>query len=123
MHAPPQFEANSYQLGGVAQSDIFQGVAIFVNGYTQPTHAELRQLMLLHGGRFENYFYPQHVTHIVCSNLPDTKLKQLAHARDPIPIVRPDWWVCSESTHTQTHKHTYTHTFYISFLVCAEVAL
>lgn len=37
--------------------------------------------MSLHGGRFENYLYRETVTHIVCSNLPDTKVKQLAHER------------------------------------------
>lgn len=31
------------------------------------------------------------VTHFVCSNLPDTKLKQLASERRPVPVVRPDW--------------------------------
>jgi len=46
-----QFEANSFQ--AAPHSSIFQGVSIFVNGYTQPTHAELRQIMLMHGGRFE----------------------------------------------------------------------
>jgi hypothetical protein len=35
----------------------------------------------LHGGRFETYYYRSRVTHIICNNLPDTKLKQLAHAR------------------------------------------
>jgi DNA repair protein REV1 len=62
-------------------SGIFSGVAIHVNGYTVPSHHELKQLMALHGGRFETYYYPDRVTHIVCANLPDTKLKQLAHAR------------------------------------------
>ena len=34
--------------------------------------------MALHGGCFETYFSRDRVTHLVCSNLPDTKLKQLA---------------------------------------------
>jgi hypothetical protein len=38
-------------------------------------------LQALHGGRFETYYYRDRVTHIICKNLPDTKLKQLAHAR------------------------------------------
>ncbi|CAI7869320.1 unnamed protein product [Closterium sp. NIES-53] len=57
-------------------SRLFEGVVIWVNGYTQPTHQELRQLMLVHGGVFENYFHPSRVTHIICANLPDTKLVQ-----------------------------------------------
>jgi len=46
-----QYEAHSFQ--SAPHSNIFQEVSIFVNGYTQPTHAELRQLMAMHGGKFE----------------------------------------------------------------------
>lgn len=31
--------------------------------------------MLLHGGRFENYYSRSIVTHIICSNLTDAKVK------------------------------------------------
>jgi len=68
-------------LGQMPRSQLFHGVSIHVNGLTRPTHGELKQLMALHGGRFETYYHRGRVTHIVCSNLPDTKLKQLAHAR------------------------------------------
>jgi len=38
--------------------------------------------MLLHGGTFENYNFSRNgITHFICDNLPDTKLKQLAHER------------------------------------------
>lgn len=74
-----QFEMQA--LGQQPKSQLFRGVAIHVNGLTKPSHEELKQLMALHGGRFETYYYRDRVTHIVCSNLPDTKLKQLAHAR------------------------------------------
>ncbi|GIL73675.1 hypothetical protein Vretimale_5440, partial [Volvox reticuliferus] len=89
-----QFDAQQLQ-NASAKSDIFRGVAIHVNGFTRPSHAELKQLMALHGGRFENYLHRDSVTHIICSNLPDTKVKQLAHERKPIPIVRPEWVVAS----------------------------
>lgn len=52
---------------------------------------ELKQLMALHGGRFENYLVRGAVTHIVCNHLPDTKIKQLAGARGALPIVRAEW--------------------------------
>ena len=38
---------------------------------------ELRAYMLKYGGRYENYFSRYRVTHIICSNLPDSKLKNL----------------------------------------------
>lgn len=63
------------------RSSLFAGVSIHVNGLTNPTHGELKQLMALHGGRFETYFHRSRVTHFICSNLPDTHLKKLAHAR------------------------------------------
>uniref|UniRef100_A0A383W0I0 DNA polymerase kappa n=1 Tax=Tetradesmus obliquus TaxID=3088 RepID=A0A383W0I0_TETOB len=88
-----QFEAA--QLQQAQQSELFKGVAIHVNGRTVPSHQELKQIMALHGGRFETYYYRNRVTHIICNNLPDTKLKQLAHARDPVPIVKPEWIVAS----------------------------
>ena len=83
------------------KSDIFRGVVIHVNGFTTPTAAELRQMMaevrcclrsilifsLLrdsnlaptigqHGGRYETY-PTSNVTHIILSNLPHAKIKQL----------------------------------------------
>lgn len=41
---------------------------------------ELRGYMLKHGGHFENYFSRRRVTHIICSNLPDSKVKNLRSA-------------------------------------------
>jgi hypothetical protein len=38
---------------------------------------ELRGYMLNYGGRYENYFSRHRVTHIICSNLPDSKVKNL----------------------------------------------
>ena len=55
---------------------------------------ELKQVMAENGGRFENY-YCRAVTHIVCTNLPDSKVKHHAHERDPPPTVRPEWVVDS----------------------------
>jgi DNA repair protein REV1 len=74
-----QFEAQALHVG--QQSNLFQGISIHVNGYTVPSHHELKQIMALHGGRFETYYYRDRVTHVVCSNLPDTKLKHFARER------------------------------------------
>jgi len=35
--------------------------------------------MLSNGGRFVNYFSRHTVTHIVCTNLPDSKMKNLRY--------------------------------------------
>eukprot|EP00850_Spirogloea_muscicola_P009346 SM000052S17738 [mRNA] locus=s52:446247:455495:+ [translate_table: standard] len=74
-----------------AETDIFQGVTIWVNGYTTPPHQELRHLMMCHGGLFENYYSRERVTHIVCANLPDGKLKEYRKMWSLPPIVKPGW--------------------------------
>ncbi|XP_019055686.1 PREDICTED: DNA repair protein REV1 isoform X3 [Nelumbo nucifera] len=70
---------------------IFHGVSIFVDGFTVPSSQELRGYMLKHGGRFENYFSRHRVTHIICSNLPNSKLKNLRSFSGGLPVVKPTW--------------------------------
>lgn len=72
-------------------SNIFRNISIHVNGLTRPSHQELKHLMALHGGRFNNYYSSSTATHIICSNLPDAKVKQYESERNPTPIVRPEW--------------------------------
>ncbi|URE45778.1 impB/mucB/samB family C-terminal domain [Musa troglodytarum] len=52
---------------------------------------ELRGYMLKHGGRFENYFSKHTVTHIICGNLPDSKMRNLRAFSHGLPVVRPQW--------------------------------
>ncbi|KAJ1388369.1 UmuC domain [Sesbania bispinosa] len=70
---------------------IFNGVSIFVDGFTVPSSQELRGYMLKYGGRFENYFSRHRVTHIICSNLPDNKVKNLRAFSAGLPVVKPTW--------------------------------
>lgn len=37
--------------------------------------------MALHGGTFVTYYNRSQVTHFICNNLPDVKLKQMQHER------------------------------------------
>lgn len=73
-------------------SDIFKGISIFVNGYTKPSAEELKNLMALHGGIYHHYHIPAKTTHIIATNLPDTKIKQLGWNNK---IVKPEWIVDS----------------------------
>lgn len=43
---------------------------------------ELRVFMLRHGGRYENYFSGRSVTHIICSHLPDNKMRNFRLSRN-----------------------------------------
>ncbi|KAH9655848.1 DNA repair protein REV1 [Citrus sinensis] len=89
-----QFDAEASSSSHSASTSgrlIFQGVSIFVDGFTIPSSQELRGYMLKYGGRFENYFSRSHVTHIICSNLPDSKIKNLRSFSRGLPVVKPTW--------------------------------
>ncbi|XP_026394158.1 DNA repair protein REV1-like [Papaver somniferum] len=80
---------------GDSGKPLFHGVTIFVDGFTVPSSQELRSYMLKYGGRFENYFSRHRVTHIICSNLPDSKLKNIRSFSGGLPVVKPMWIVDS----------------------------
>ncbi|WOL04976.1 DNA repair protein REV1 isoform X3 [Canna indica] len=87
--------ASSLDTNNHSESDqengVFHGVSIFVDGFTIPSSQELRGYMLKHGGRFENYFSRHTVTHIICGNLPDSKMRNLRAFSHGLPVVRPEW--------------------------------
>uniref|UniRef100_A0A8D1X3E8 DNA repair protein REV1 n=1 Tax=Sus scrofa TaxID=9823 RepID=A0A8D1X3E8_PIG len=70
-------------------STIFSGVAIYVNGYTDPSAEELRKLMMLHGGQYHVYYSRSKTTHIIATNLPNAKIKELKGEK----VIRPEWIV------------------------------
>ncbi|KOB78782.1 putative terminal deoxycytidyl transferase rev1 [Operophtera brumata] len=86
-----QFCAESEKEG--ALSHIFRGVSIYVNGFTDPPADELKNLMAKHGGVYHTY--QKSDDFIIASNLPDTKVKNMALAR----VVRPEWITESISSH------------------------
>uniref|UniRef100_A0A8C8VKT7 DNA repair protein REV1 n=1 Tax=Pelusios castaneus TaxID=367368 RepID=A0A8C8VKT7_9SAUR len=70
-----------------SSSNIFNGVAIYVNGFTDPSADELRRLMMLHGGQYHVYYSRSKTTHIIATNLPNAKIKELKGEK----VVRPEW--------------------------------
>lgn len=68
-------------------SNIFGGVSIYVNGYTEPSADELRKLMMLHGGQFHVYYSRSKTTHIIANNLPNNKIQDLKGEK----VIRPQW--------------------------------
>uniref|UniRef100_A0A8D0KN23 DNA repair protein REV1 n=1 Tax=Salvator merianae TaxID=96440 RepID=A0A8D0KN23_SALMN len=72
-------------------SAIFSGVAIYVNGFTDPSAEELRRLMMLHGGQYHVYYSRSKTTHIIATNLPNAKIKALKGEK----VVRPEWIIDS----------------------------
>ncbi|XP_064948778.1 DNA repair protein REV1-like [Musa acuminata AAA Group] len=86
-----QFDAGASSSG----KGIFSEISIFVDGFTVPPSQELRVFMLRHGGRYENYFSRRSVTHIICSHLPDNKMRNFRAFSRGLPVVRPAWVVDS----------------------------
>lgn len=83
-----QFE----NIGTGKKSSIFEGVCIYVNGWTNPCADELKQMMFEHGGRYEYNFYSRSmVTHTIASNLPNSKIQNLGSSI----VCTPDWIVDS----------------------------
>lgn len=66
-------------------SNIFNGVSIYVNGFTDPSADELKTLMSHHGGIYHTYQRSEDF--IIASNLPDTKVKKMSLSR----VVKPQW--------------------------------
>ncbi|KIJ63335.1 hypothetical protein HYDPIDRAFT_92853 [Hydnomerulius pinastri MD-312] len=72
------------------KSNIFQGIAVYVNGYTQPSVQDLRKLLVKHGGTFQPYLDKKSiVTHIVTCSLTAAKVRDFKHMK----VVRPEWLV------------------------------
>lgn len=72
-------------------SNLFQGICIFVNGYTKPSSDELRLLMMRHNGVYHYYMRPRSTTHIIASNLPYSKIVMYKKSQNPLPICKPEW--------------------------------
>ncbi|CEJ01524.1 hypothetical protein RMCBS344292_15548 [Rhizopus microsporus] len=66
---------------------IFKGLSIHINGYTQPSATELRRLILQHGGDYQHYLKKLHVTHILASNLTSAKMQEFRAYK----VVKPNW--------------------------------
>ncbi|XP_044525236.1 DNA repair protein REV1 [Gracilinanus agilis] len=88
-----QFRSDAALQKDGTPSTIFSGVAIYVNGYTDPSAEELRKLMMLHGGQYHVYYSRSKTTHIIATNLPNAKIKELKGEK----VIRPEWIVESFS--------------------------
>ncbi|KAI8075232.1 hypothetical protein BC940DRAFT_363262 [Gongronella butleri] len=75
---------------------LFQGLSIYVNGYTEPPLSELRRLIVQHSGDYQHYLKKSHVTHIIATTLTNAKMNEFrqVHARFEVAaykVVKPAW--------------------------------
>nr|CDJ95105.1 BRCT and DNA-repair protein domain containing protein [Haemonchus contortus] len=73
-----------------AASNIFEGISIFVNGYTDPSALELRNLIQLHGGEYHCYYEYGVTTYIIATSLANVKVQK---TRQNETFLKPDWVV------------------------------
>ncbi|KHJ49100.1 BRCA1 protein [Trichuris suis] len=78
-----QKEADAYK----DTTAIFKGISVYVNGYTEPSAAQLKRLILKHGGEYHIYRTSK-TTHVIASNLAYAKVAKL---KEKDKIMRPDW--------------------------------
>ena len=55
----------------------------------EPSSFELKKLVIANGGIFHHYYAREKVTHIIASNLPNSKIANLTDKK----VCRPDWIV------------------------------
>ncbi|KAG2355354.1 hypothetical protein BDR07DRAFT_1426389 [Suillus spraguei] len=74
-----------------ARKKIFSGLSIYINGWTNPSVQDLRQLIVMHGGVFQPYLDKKSL------------IKDWKHMK----IVRPGWLVDSAAAVTLIHWRNY----------------
>ena len=85
-------------------SEIFAGVTIYVNGWTQPNADELKRLVHAHGGHYEyNLYGDSRVTHTIATNLPHAKVKNLKGEY----VCTPGWIVDSVAAGRRLPEENY----------------
>ncbi|VDN03848.1 unnamed protein product [Thelazia callipaeda] len=85
-------------------SDIFKGISIFVNGYTDPSAAELRRLIHLHGGQYHIYYLHGRTTYTVATHLAAGKINKL---RKDEKVIHPKWITDSIDAGIRLHESKY----------------
>ncbi|OCH85466.1 DNA repair protein [Obba rivulosa] len=90
--------------GQAGRSQIFRGLQIYINGWTEPSVQDLRQLIIQHGGIYHAYLDKKGlVTHIITCSLTPAKIREFKHMK----VVRPEWLVESVKAEALLPWHDY----------------
>ncbi|CAJ0589986.1 unnamed protein product [Cylicocyclus nassatus] len=87
-----RYQVNVLDRPAQRSSEIFKGISIFVNGHTEPTALELRQLIQLHGGEYHCYYEYGVTSYVIATSLASAKVSK---TRQNEKFVRPEWIVDS----------------------------
>jgi len=83
-----KLQEQNVQLYGSGKSQLFRDIKVHVNGRTDPPAETLRELIVSHGGVYEQYYRPSRVTHMIATQLPPSKWQ---HISKQTVVVRPEW--------------------------------
>ncbi|KAH9171433.1 DNA repair protein [Lactarius sanguifluus] len=76
--------------GETSGSQLFKGLSIHINGWTEPSVQELRKLIVENGGIYQAYIDKKTlVTHIITCSLTPAKVREFKHMK----LVKPEWLV------------------------------
>ncbi|KAK2460652.1 hypothetical protein APHAL10511_007122 [Amanita phalloides] len=77
---------------GEHDSHIFHGLSIYINGWTDPSVQDLREMILRNGGIYQPYLDKKSlVTHVITCSLTPAKLREFKNMK----VVLPQWIVDS----------------------------
>ncbi|XP_064460613.1 DNA repair protein REV1-like isoform X2 [Ornithodoros turicata] len=69
-----------------SRTGIFDGISVFVNGYTDPSAETIKRIMSNNGGTYQHYYQRKPNCYVIASSLSQAKQKEL---RDQ--VVSPKW--------------------------------
>ncbi|EPY53534.1 deoxycytidyl transferase Rev1 [Schizosaccharomyces cryophilus OY26] len=73
-----------------SKSNLFEGLSMAINGYTNPSYSELRTMIIQNGGTFVQYVDRKtSISFLICSFLTPSKAIQWKHHK----VVTPQWIV------------------------------
>ncbi|KAJ7928918.1 hypothetical protein B0H13DRAFT_2228851 [Mycena leptocephala] len=82
-----KLQIQNSEITTTAETLIFKGISVYVNGWTSPSVQEIRSLLVRNGGVFEPYLDRKSSTHIVTSTLTEAKMREFKNMK----VVRPEW--------------------------------
>lgn len=80
-----------------------------------PPADELRRLVYLHGGRYQQYYTKRTVTHIIATNLPNSKIQEIRYIGNLLLFVF-FFFGCAEIKINPTDQINAVKTFYMKIL-------
>ncbi|KAF9113153.1 deoxycytidyl transferase [Mortierella sp. AM989] len=89
-HKKQKLQLQQEEIAALAASDtvqIFEGIIVYVNGYTDPPIHELRNMIVQRGGEFRQYLSKSSTTHIIASNLTQAKMREFRNYK----VAKPEW--------------------------------